>query len=149
MTKNFLRQIRKQRDLRVVDISNALNVSDQIIRRFENGTSSISIKKIDEILKYLNISYEYLMTGEDKNNSASTSKQQELMLHAFNMVYKVYGNDNFDDSTIHAIANNVYLQLPNSKAVAQDPEVENRFLEKMKEQYFAGLAAKCFIHNKK
>ena len=42
MPKNFLRQIRKQRDLRVVDISNALNVSDQIIRRFENGTSSIS-----------------------------------------------------------------------------------------------------------
>lgn len=50
-----LKSLREKRDLKVSDVAKALETCDETIRRYESGNYTLTIEKIEKLLKLYNV----------------------------------------------------------------------------------------------
>lgn len=50
-----LKSVREKRDLKICDVAKALKTCNETIRRYESGTYTLTIEKIEKLLKFYNV----------------------------------------------------------------------------------------------
>lgn len=77
MFSEKLKSLRKEKSLSQEQVAEKLNVSRQTISKYETGDATPDIKKLDEMVKLFNVSYDYLLgdvtVKEDKQVVKSTN----------------------------------------------------------------------------
>ena len=70
MITERIRDIRKEKDLRQIDVARILNVSQANYSRWENGTELMPLKKLTIFCNYFNVSMNYVI-GITRNNTST------------------------------------------------------------------------------
>mgnify|MGYP005802536707 FL=1 len=70
MITERIRDIRKEKDLRQIDVARILNVSQANYSRWENGTELMPLKKLTIFCNYFNVSMDYVI-GITRNNTST------------------------------------------------------------------------------
>lgn len=60
-----LRKIRKERNLNQQRVAIDLNISREALSHYENGKREPSLRMLQEMSRYFNVSIHYLITGEE------------------------------------------------------------------------------------
>ncbi|WP_312372722.1 helix-turn-helix domain-containing protein [Lachnoclostridium sp.] len=71
--------LRKERELSLDEISDALKIAKSSLSRYENNQSVPSIEAVKDIAKYFNVSIDYLTGGTDiREVNKSTNVDNEI-----------------------------------------------------------------------
>ena len=69
-----IRQIRKELHMNRESFSEMIDISDVFLGQIERGERSLSLKTLCKIVKYTGISTDYILFGNNKNNTKSYYK---------------------------------------------------------------------------
>ncbi|MEZ5926176.1 MAG: helix-turn-helix transcriptional regulator [Hyphomicrobiaceae bacterium] len=93
-----LRDLRIERDISQRDLGQRIGVTFQQVQKYERGMNRITVARLAEICKSLNVGFDYFLTGADQNAGAGLaesgasplapglSDEERAMLKAFRRV---------------------------------------------------------------
>ena len=71
---NFLKELRKEKNITQEDLAEELNVSNRTVSRWENGNNMPDISLLTQIAQFYNVSIPEIVDGERKNESKNQSE---------------------------------------------------------------------------
>ena len=74
----ILKNLRIQKELKQIDVSNALGISYQAYANYENGHRSPDKDMLIKLADYFNVSVDYLLGREQKTMTVVVNKEKEL-----------------------------------------------------------------------
>lgn len=142
MPKNFLRQIREQKNIGQAELAQKIGVSKQLLSGFENGRSGVSHQVIRKIAELLQITPDQIFSGN--NPSYFNEKQKKRLSSAMNIAFKFYG-DELEKDIIVRVATELYSMNVDYELLSEDND-KQAFMRGLEEKIITGLAAKCLIN---
>lgn len=142
---NFLKRIRKERNIGQSELAEKVGVSKQLLSGFENGRSGISNEVLKKISDFLQVSTDTILNG--KSSTPFDDKSRNQLSEAMRLTFKFYG-DEFDKETIIKIATELYglmVDFENLKGNSNGDSKKDFFRKILEEKIAQGLAAKCFL----
>ncbi|WP_203262154.1 helix-turn-helix domain-containing protein [Streptococcus uberis] len=79
MIENQIKELRKKDNLTQEDLALKLNISRQTISKWEQGMSEPDIQSIIKISQLFNVSTDFLLTGENKNEDLTQISHEYKM----------------------------------------------------------------------
>jgi len=143
---NFLKRIRKERNIGQSELAEKVGVSKQLLSGFENGRSGISNEVLKKISDFLQVSTDTILNG--KSSTPFDDKSRNQLSEAMRLTFKFYG-DEFDKETIIKIATELYgliVDFENLKGDSNGDSKKDFFKKILEEKIAQGLAAKCFLN---
>jgi len=143
---NFLKRIRKERNIGQSELAEKVGVSKQLLSGFENGRSGISNEVLKKISDFLQVSTDTILNG--KSSTPFDDKSRNQLSEAMRLTFKFYG-DEFDKETIIKIATELYglmVDFENLKGDSKGDSKKDFFKKILEEKIAQGLAAKCFLN---
>ena len=71
---NFIRELRKEKNLTQKQLAEKINITDKAISKWERGLSFPDITMLNVLCKELNVSVEELLNGEKSKNENNEKK---------------------------------------------------------------------------
>ena len=71
---NFLKELRKEKNITQEDLAEELNVSNRTVSRWENGNNMPDISLLTQIAQFYNVSIPEIVDGERKNESKNQNE---------------------------------------------------------------------------
>jgi transcriptional regulator with XRE-family HTH domain len=75
-----IKNLRKQKKLNQEDLRKIIDVSQRTMSMIENNESDLSVKDIEKLSKFFEVSISYLIKGEEEENTISTTEQEIIQL---------------------------------------------------------------------
>ena len=141
MPKNFLRQIREQKNIGQAELAQRIGVSKQLLSGFENGRSGVSHPVLRKIAELLQIAPDQIFSGNNPNYF--NEKQKKSLGSAMNIAFKFYG-DELEKDIIVRVATELYSMNVDYEVLKEDNDKQT-FIKDLEEKIITGLAAKCLI----
>jgi len=142
MPKNFLRQIREQKNIGQAELAQRIGVSKQLLSGFENGRSGVSHQVLRKIAELLQIAPDQIFSGNNPNYF--NEKQKKGLSSAMSIAFKFYG-DELEKDIIVRVATELYSMNVDYELLNEDADKQT-FIKDLEEKIITGLAAKCLIN---
>jgi transcriptional regulator with XRE-family HTH domain len=140
MHKNFLKQIREEKNISQSALAAQIGVTKQLLSGFEKGRSGISNEVLRKLSDALGVSPDAILSG--KSVKPFDEKGRQKLTEAMGLAFKVYG-DQFDKDVLIKIATEIYGFMVEEDSVEGDL-AKNKFKNSIEEKIVIGLAAKAF-----
>ncbi len=140
MPKNFLKQIREDKGIDGATFAEKIGTSFAHLSRFENNKGNFSTKLIRRVTAELNVSREYLFTGEEDHKIPKD--QKEIMMQAARMTLMYYKDKNYDDDFGTKIATELYELILDYQNKSLEKSEKLDLIEQLETKY---LSIKCFV----
>lgn len=75
---NRIKELREDRDLRQIDVTNAVGIDQRTLSNYETGKTLPDSYAIIELAKFFNVSTDYLLGVTDYNYSSKNSILNEI-----------------------------------------------------------------------
>lgn len=92
-----IRELRNSFNMSREKFSEMIDISDVFLGQIERGERSLSIKTLKKIVKFTGCSTDYILFGNDKNNSTTTKIKKilnncsdETLEYIYEMIYHSY-----------------------------------------------------------
>lgn len=142
MHKNFLKQIREEKNISQSALANRIGVTKQLLSGFEKGRSGISNEVLRKLSEALGVSSDAILNGKFIAKPFDEKGRQKLT-EAMSLAFKVYG-DQFDKDVLIKIATEIYGIMVEEDS-AENDLAKNKLKSSIEEKIIIGLAAKAFI----
>lgn len=67
----IIRELREDHDLKQSDVAKALQTTQQVYSRYENGVNEIPVRHIITLCRFYNVSADYLLGITDRSSSSN------------------------------------------------------------------------------
>lgn len=75
-----IKNLRKQKKLNQEDLRKIIDVSARTMSMIENNEADLSIKDIEKLSEFFNVSINYLIKGAEEENTISETEQEIIQL---------------------------------------------------------------------
>ena len=75
-----IKNLRKKKKLNQEDLRKIINVSQRTMSMIENNEADLSIKDIEKLSEFFDVSISYLIKGEEEEKTISTTEQEIIQL---------------------------------------------------------------------
>lgn len=146
MSQNYLKSLRKHKNVGQTELAELAGVSKQLIWGFENGRNGVSPQVLRKLAAVLSVTPNQILNGEE-DEKRFNQNDKELLLKAMSTANEFYKDYDFDQETMSRITAELYSFMSDYDNLKEEMSGQS-FDKSLNDKIASGLAARCFLHTK-